>query len=307
MSLALLFPGQGSQHAGALRWLDRRSEATQTLQLMAATLGADWRTRLPDAAWAASNEIAQPLVTGLSLAAWQCLADKLPRPAVIAGYSVGELAAFAAAGVFDASTAMTLAGARAGAMERSAAGHATGLMAVHATALRRIAPSCERHGLSLAIRLSSDSCIVGGLASSLDAAQAEWMAAGIRCTRLAIHVASHTRWMANAATEFAQRLGSVRFAVPQVALVCNESAALSREPNELARCLAAQIASPILWDSCLEAIAERGVRCVLEVGPGTALSALWRGRYPDIPVRSVDEFGSPEAVAAWVSKMGFNA
>lgn len=302
MSLALLFPGQGSQHADALPWLDGCPEAADTLQLLATGLGADWRERLSDAAWATSNEVAQPLVAGLGIAAWQCVADQLPRPAVIAGYSVGELPAFAAAGVFDARAAMALARERAGAMERSTAGLSTGLLAVHATAAQRLETWCERHDLSLAIRLSGDSCIVGGLAASLDAAQAELMAAGVRCTRLAIHVASHTRWMACAAAEFAQCLGSVRFAAPQVALVCDESAALSRDPRELARCLAAQIASPILWDACMDAIAERGVRCVLEVGAGTALSALWRSRHPDIPARSLAEFRSPEAAAAWVRK-----
>jgi [acyl-carrier-protein] S-malonyltransferase len=302
MSLALLFPGQGSQHAGALPWLDRRPEAADVLQLIAATLGTDWRARLRDAAWATSNEVAQPLVTGLGIAAWQCVADKLPRPAVIAGYSVGELAAFAAAGVFDATAAMALAGVRANAMQRSTAGRPTGLLAVHTMLPQRLEPWRERHRLSLAIRLSGDSCIVGGLASCLDAAQAELVAAGVRCTRLAINVASHTHWMTGAAAEFAQCLSSVRFAVPPVALVCDESATLSREPQVLARCLAAQIATPILWDSCMDTIAERGVRCVLEVGPGSALSALWRNRYADIPARSVDEFGSPEAISAWVDK-----
>jgi len=302
MSLALLFSGQGSQHAGALPWLDRRPEAADILQLIAATLGANWRARLVDTAWATSNEVAQPLITGLSIAAWQCLADKLPRPAVVAGYSVGELAAFAAAGVFDMTAAMTLAGVRANAMQRSTAGRPTGLLAVHAMTMQHLEPWRERHGLSLAIRLSGDSCIVGGLASSLDAAQAEFEAAGVRCTRLAINVASHTHWMAAAATEFAQCLSSLRFAVPQVALVCDESATLSREPQVLARSLAAQIAAPILWDSCMDTIAERGVGCVLEIGPGSALSALWRHRYADIPVRSADEFGSPEAISAWVDK-----
>jgi [acyl-carrier-protein] S-malonyltransferase len=302
MSLALLFSGQGSQHAGALQWLDRRPEAADVLRLVAATLGADWRARMVDAAWATSNEVAQPLVTGLSLSAWHCVADKLPRPAVIAGYSVGELAAFAAAGVFDVTAAMTLAGVRADAMQRSTAGRPTGLLAVHAMTPQHLDRWRERHGLSLAIRLSGDSCIVGGLASSLEAAQAELAAAGVRCTRLAINVASHTHWMAAAAAEFARCLSSVRFAVPQMTLVCDESATLSREPQVLAQCLAAQIAAPILWDSCMDTIAERGVRCVLEIGPGSPLSALWRNRYPDIPARSVDEFGSPEGISTWVSK-----
>jgi [acyl-carrier-protein] S-malonyltransferase len=56
----------------------------------------------------------------------------------------------------------------------------------------------------------------------------------------------------------------------------------------------------VLWDACMETLAERAVTCVLEVGPGTSLSALWRGRYPHVPARSVDEFRSAEAAGAWV-------
>jgi [acyl-carrier-protein] S-malonyltransferase len=66
-------------------------------------------------------------------------------------------------------------------------------------------------------------------------------------------------------------------------------------------CLARQLASTVLWDSCMDAIAERRVRCVLEVGAGHALANLWRDRHPDIPVRSVDDFRSAQAVARWVA------
>ncbi len=303
MTLALLFPGQGTQHVDTLPWLDSRPEAAATLQLLASSLGVHWRSRLADTAWATANRVAQPLITGLCIAAWQCLATKLPAPAVIAGYSVGELAAFCAAGVFDAATAMSLSQDRADAMERSAAGQRTGLLALHGVPTPVLDRLCERHALSLAIRLGPDSAIVGGLASSLDAAEAELAASGSRSTRLAVHVASHTPWMSEAAAAFARRLAAATLAAPKATLVCNLTAAATRAPEELARCLAGQIASPVLWDACMDAIAERGVRCVLEVGPATTLSALWRARHPNIAVRSVDEFRSPDAIAAWVDKV----
>ena len=303
MSLALLFPGQGTQHVATLPWLDSRQEAAATLQLLASTLGVDWRSRLADPTWATANRVAQLLITGLSIAAWQCLATKLPAPAVIAGYSVGELAAFCAAGVFDAATAMSLAQDRADAMERSAAGQRTGLLAVHGGPTAVLDRLCERHALSLAIRLGPDSAIVGGLASSLDAAEADLAVGGLRSTRLAVHVASHTPWMSEAAASFAGRLAAATLATPRATLVCNLTAAATRAPEDLARCLAGQIASPVLWDACMDAIAERGVRCVLEVGPATTLSTLWRARHPSIAVRSVDEFRSPDAIAAWVDKV----
>lgn len=302
MGLALLFPGQGTQHPATMPWLDGRAEAAATLQRLSDSLDPAWRTRLGDGPWATANRNAQPLVTGLSIAAWQCLADRLPAPAVVAGYSVGELAAFCAAGVLEPATALSLAHERADAMERAAAGRPMGMLAVHGLPPQELEPLCRRHDLALAIRLGHDSVIVGGLAPELAAAEAQLLAAGARTTRLAIQVASHTPWMAEAVAHFAHRLSDVTFAPPRAAVVCNFTAATGRTPADLARCLAGQLASPIHWDACTDAIAERGARCVLEVGPGTTLSALWRARRPDIPVRSVDDFRSPEAVVAWVEK-----
>ena len=74
--------------------------------------------------------MAQPLLTGLGIAAWQALAPDLPPPAAVAGYSVGELPACCVAGVFDADTALALAAFRAEAMDSAAAGEAGGLMAL---------------------------------------------------------------------------------------------------------------------------------------------------------------------------------
>ena len=103
MSLALLFSGQGLQQAGMLPWLDTQAEAADLLRQMAARLGSDWRQRLSEPAWAERNDVAQVLVTACGLAAWQVLrARGLPEPVVCAGYSVGEVAAYSAAGVFDA-------------------------------------------------------------------------------------------------------------------------------------------------------------------------------------------------------------
>lgn len=99
---AVLFPGQGSQHAAMLPWLEAEPAAGRALAAIAARLGADWRARLArDEAWRQRNAVAQVLVTGSSLAAWAVLAPKLPGPpAIVAGYSVGELAAAACAGAF---------------------------------------------------------------------------------------------------------------------------------------------------------------------------------------------------------------
>lgn len=301
MSLALLFAGQGTQHAAMLPWLEDCPAATPMLTLIAAQFGADWRARLAEPEWAQSNVVAQPLLTGLSLAAWQGLAPSLPDPAVVAGYSVGELAAYCVAGVFSVANAMALAFERAAAMDRSVAGLDTGLLSVQGLDVKALQAACTRHGLSVAIRLAADRAILGGLSEALVAAELDLSADGARCTRLPVKVASHTPWMAAADVEFEARLSAVALSVPRSTLVCNAIGAAECDPGRLKQLLARQIAVPVLWDNCMDAIAERRVRCVLEVGGGHALATLWRDRHPDIPVRSVDEFRSAQSIVRWVN------
>jgi [acyl-carrier-protein] S-malonyltransferase len=298
MALALLFPGQGSQHARMLPWLDSQPEARSTLEAMAHHLGPRWRDRLAEPDWLHRNAVAQLLLTGTGIAAWQVLAARLPRPVAVAGYSVGELAAFAATDVFDASTALDLAAARARAMDAAVAGQHTGLLAVHGP--HALALAQGETALSVAIRIGDERAIVGGPSAALDAAAARWSAAGLRCTRLPTGVASHTPAMGQAAAAFAQRLAPVDLRPAQATVVCNSTGAASRSPAVLAAALASQIASTVRWDDSMDCIAERGARCVLEIGPGTALAALWRERHPAIPARSVDEFQGPDGVLQWV-------
>ena len=299
MSLALLFAGQGTQHAAMLPWLKTCPEAAPALALIAAQLGADWRARLAVPEWAYGNGVAQPLLTGLGIAAWQGLAPRLPAPAVVAGYSVGELAAFCVAGVFDAPTAMALAADRAVAMDRAAAGIDTGLMSVQGLDKGGQQAACARYGIFVAIRLAADRAVLGGLSEALNAAERKLSADGVRCTRLSVGIASHTPLMSAAAVALDARLSALTLSTPSPVLLCNHTGAPEHEPSRLKQWLACQVATPVLWDSCMDAVAERRVRCILEVGPGNALTKIWRDRYPHVPIRSVDEFRSVDAVVRW--------
>ena len=300
MSLGLLFPGQGTQHPAMLSWLEQVDPLPAALLQMASVLGDNWRKRLPDAAWSGDNRVAQSLLTGISLAAWQVLAPLLPAPTAVAGYSVGELAAFSAAGVFSAELALGLAAQRAATMAACVAGVDTGLLALSGAPAGWADSLCQRLGLALAIRLGEDRCIVGGPAVALVAAERAAAAAGIHSNRLAVALASHTPWLAPGVAVLAERLAGVPFARPQTVLVCNFTGTALRREGELRQALAGQIARTVPWDRCMDTLAERGVRCVLEVGPGNSLSRLWQGRHPTIPARSADEFGSPQAAANWV-------
>ena len=295
MGYALLFAGQGLQHQEMLAWVDRAGAAVGFEE----QLGKDWRARLVDADWAACNRIAQPLLTGLALSAWEQLAVQLPAPAIVAGYSVGELAAFCAAGVFDRATAIRLAEERARCMDAAATGIASGLLAVSGATAQRIRDLCEHHDLDVAIRINPGSAVLGGLRSSLAAAADAAGQSGLRCTWLKVALASHTRWMLPAAEHFDRVLAATPLRRPGIALASNALGRVS-DVMRAREALARQIAQTVRWEECLESVAAQGVEAVLEIGAGDALARMWRERFPDIPVRSADEFQTPRAIVSWI-------
>ncbi|GAA4349522.1 malonate decarboxylase subunit epsilon [Variovorax defluvii] len=296
MSFALLFSGQGTQHPAMLPWLaeDERVRATcERLRI------GDWRQALADPAWAERNDNAQTLLTGLALAAWAQLAPLTAAPAAIAGYSVGELAAFSAAGVIEPDTAAALAARRAEAMDRCAARTPGGLLAVSGLPASRLEPLCAEAGVALAIRNADDSVILGGPLAAVERAERAARQAGAQCTRLRVRVASHTPWMREAAESFAQTLAQVPFHPPRVRLFGNAHDRI-RDAATARAALAAQIAATVRWDECMENIQARQVRCVLEMGPGQALARMWNQRCPSVPARACDDFRSAAAIAAWL-------
>jgi len=298
---ALVFSGQGLQHPAMLPWLAPGA----TLAATEALLGTDWRPRLAQPEDAALNRRAQVLLTGTACAAWSqlqpLLAPVVGAPALVAGYSVGELAAFAAAGVFDAGTALALAGHRAEAMDDAARAVPTGLLAVTEATAEGLQTLCAGFDLDVAIRIDAGSAVLGGRRADLPAAAAQALQQGFRCTPLNVALASHTRWMQPAAAAFEQHLAGVAFAAPALPLFTN-AAGRVRHAADARTALARQIAQTVAWGDCLEAIAAQCVHAVLEIGPGDALARQWRARHPDVPARSADEFRSAAAIAAWLKR-----
>lgn len=296
MAYALVFSGQGGQHADMLPWL---AEGGLTHALNTRLAVADWRSSLRDADWAARNANAQCLLTGAALAAWAQLAPHLPPPAAIAGYSVGELAAFSAAGVFDAAMALHLASARAAAMDRCAAQSPGGLLGVSRIAPDTLARLLSGSVVAIAIRNALDSVVLGGPAAALDLIETQAVAEGAHCTRLRVGVPSHTPAMQPAAEAFARVLAELPLARPRTALFSNAADRIT-SAEQARSALAAQIASTVRWDECMENLHARGVDRVLEIGAGQALARMWNQRYPAVPARSADEFRRAEAVLRWL-------
>jgi len=301
MSVALLFPGQGTQHAAMLPWLEGDDAARPVLARMAAMLGAGWRARLADTDWSQSNTVAQVLLAGTCAAAWRALAPRLPRVVAVAGYSVGELASCVAAGMLEPDAALALAARRAAAMDACVPDGSAGLLALTDVGPDDVAATCARWGLDVAIRTGERRCIVGGPRVALAEAAAALAARGATARLLCVRVPSHTPALRAAVPVFAHALAEAPWRAPRVAWVAGITGAVVREPARVRQALAEQLATTIRWDACMDTVAERRPGVVLEVGPGTTLARLWRERFPAIPARSCDEFASADEVLRWVA------
>ncbi len=303
MSYAVLFTGQASQHPDMLPWLEAEPACTAALGLMQQQLGSDWRQQLKVPALKSNNAFAQVLITGTALAAWTAVRQRLSTgPVAVAGYSVGELAAMGCAGALTHAQAIELAGLRAQLMDRAVAHQATGLLGVTGMAESAVLAECAPLSLECAIRISPVHGIFAGTDKALHQANAQLQALGAGCTRLEVRVASHSSWMIPAANAYAKALSTIIFEAPQCPVALNASGQLARQPMQLRLALSQQLACTVQWSACMDAIAERQISCVLEVGGGSALSRMWCERHPDVPVRALDEFRSVDGATAWVTK-----
>ena len=301
MAYALLFSGQANQHAGMLPWLEAVPACAPVLRQMESLVGSDWRATLADPVRRADNGFAQVVITGTALAAWAALQDAgIAAPRAVAGYSVGELAAFAAAGVFAPASALALAQVRARCMDEAVAGLHTGLLAVTGMAAARALARCPK--LECAIDIGPEQAVLAGVDEDLADALLQLSREGAQCTRLDVAVASHSSWMRPALAPFDIALQGVAWSPALCPLALNATGGLGKQVAVLRRALQAQIAQTVQWESCMQALAERQPHCVLEIGAGSALARQWNARYPEVPARSLDEFKDLPGAVAWLER-----
>lgn len=296
---AVVFSGQGLQHPAMMPWLADDDVLVHAAQRLGVR---HWRDRLDDADWLSNNRHAQVLLTACALAAWQQLAPHLPPPAVVAGYSVGELASFGAAGVFDPLTALDLAEQRAAAMDACAQAAPGGLVGLTGLTRAETQALCDTWGVQVAIDNGPTSAVVGGPIEALRALAQASTDLGAHTVWLKVRVASHTRWMTNARHAFAAVLAHTPVHAPCVPLLADATAERVRLADQARHALSAQMDQTVRWSECMESLHAHGVGAVLEVGPGQALAKLWTGQHAGVPARSVDEFRQPSGIAQWLHK-----
>jgi [acyl-carrier-protein] S-malonyltransferase len=219
--------------------------------------------------------ITQPLVVALALLAFGELRRRLELPAgvVVAGHSVGELAAASVAGVISADDAVALAAVRGAAMAQACALEPTGMAAVLGGDEQEVLARLKELGLVPANRNGAGQIVAAGPRPALDEL-AENPPGTAKVRKLAVAGAFHTRYMAPAEEAVRARAAEVTTQDPSLPLLSNKDGAVVTEGTEVLSRLVSQVTSPVRWDVCQATLVEKGITGSVELPPAGALTGL---------------------------------
>ena len=308
MAAAILCSGQGRQHPNMF---DLTADVPEAASLFghAATLlgGRDPRelVRTATSEVLHHNRVGQILCSLQALAAATALRDELSGSVVVAGYSVGEVAAWGVAGALNLIDTLDLVARRADAMD-AAATPGEGLLFIRGLSRQAVDTLCERHDAAIAIVSPGAAFVVGGMRAALEALAREAKAMHAeRVVDVPVEVASHTRRLAGASAEFREILGRIPVELPP-AHGTRLLSGIDGGPiidAELGRDkLAAQISQTVQWADCLQGCIEGGATCFLELGPGPALSEMAAAVYRDVPARCLEDFRTLAGARSWLAR-----
>ncbi|MDR7278445.1 [acyl-carrier-protein] S-malonyltransferase [Catenuloplanes atrovinosus] len=271
--LAVLSPGQGSQKPGFLTpWL-QLPDAEARLRAWSELAGVDLvhLGTEADAEEIKDTARTQPLLVAAALLA----AERLPLTdaTVVAGHSVGELAAAAIAGVLTPEAAVTLAGVRGREMAAACALEPTSMAAVLGGEPDEVVAAIESYGLHAANRNGAGQIVAAGAKDALDTFAAD-RPGGVRVIPLAVAGAFHTPYMAPAETALGAVAAGVATADPVRIMLSDLDGAAVADGTELLSRLVRQVTAPVRWDLVMRTLAERGVTAVIELAPAGTLAGL---------------------------------
>jgi [acyl-carrier-protein] S-malonyltransferase len=308
--LVIAAPGQGAQAPGFLTpWLELPGFA-ERLAAWSDLIGCDLVKygTTGDAEEIRDTAIAQPLLVASAVAAAEQLLGDLDGVGrlngVVAGHSVGELAAGAIAGALVPDDAMRLVKVRAQAMAKAAAAEPTGMTAVLGGDEATVLAAIEAAGLTPANVNGAGQIVAAGGADQLAAFAAD-PPPGTKLRSLSVAGAFHTRYMAPAVEALRAAAAWVPVSDPLLPLLSNaDGAVLDRGADWLER-ISAQVSMPVRWDKCMQTMTTLGVTTLIELPPAGTLTALARRALAGVQLVALkvpDDLGKARAVIAELSQ-----
>jgi [acyl-carrier-protein] S-malonyltransferase len=296
MSLALILPGQGSQYVGMAAALAARyPAAAEVLAQADAILGFDLSRLMREGPEGELTETrnAQPAILAHSVAALRAAGERLGRPALAAGHSLGEFSAHVAAGTLsfgDALRAVRIRGElmfRAGVERPGAMAAVLGLgdPEIEAVCARVDAGTCQPANFN-----SEGQVVISGDVAGVEQGMALAKEAGAkRVMPLKVSGAFHSLLMEPAATGLREHLSTVRFRDPSFPVVSNVTAQAVTSGEAARDLLVRQLTSPVRWSASIATMLTAGADRFVEVGPGKVLATMNKRNAPGVPTSWLGE------------------
>jgi [acyl-carrier-protein] S-malonyltransferase len=314
VAVAFVFPGQGSQAVGMGKAL---AEAFPAARAVFDEVDAALSEKLSAVMWDGPldrltlTENAQPALMAVSLAVVRVLEAEagldLARDAkFVAGHSLGEYSALAAAGAFTISDAAKLLRIRGNAMQKAVPVGAGAMAALLGLSFDEAAAAAKEAAQGEVCQAANDNgggqVVVSGAKAAVERAVEIAKGKGAkRAMLLPVSAPFHCALMQPAAEAMAQALAQTAMKKPVVPVVANVLAAPIDDPQEIARRLVEQVTGTVRWRECVETMARAGVTRFYEAGSGKVLTGLLK-RIADTATGSA--IGTPEDVAAFKAARG---
>jgi len=284
MSIAFVFPGQGSQQIGMMDGFAAHPVVRETFAEASAALGDDlWQLveRGPAEALNLTRNT-QPVMLTAGVAVWRAWqAAGGAAPSYLAGHSLGEYTALVASGAIAFRDAVPLVRFRAEAMQEAVPAGAGAMAAVIGGDEAAIAEACREAAQGEIVEAVNfngpGQIVIAGNKGAVERAMAAAKARGAkRAMLLPVSAPFHSSLLAPAAARLAQRLAHVDVAAPAIPVVHNVDVTMHATPGEIRAALARQAASPVRWTETVQWLAAHGVTSIVECGPGKVLAGLAR-------------------------------